>query len=103
MFVPVAENQELAQVNQSSRSSLGQVKPVKSTPTERFSSALGRKIALVWGTLGLLVTIQADWLIGQQLHSQGKSWLQGLQQQGNEDNNGASTPNVLAKKQQSGC
>ncbi|NEP58743.1 MAG: DUF1574 domain-containing protein [Symploca sp. SIO2G7] len=92
LFVPLEENQELAQVNQSSRSRLGkffpksyqsQVDSVKSTPTERFSSALGRKVALVWGTLGLLVTIQADWLIGQQLRSQAELLL-GSQQQGAE-------------------
>ncbi|NES17437.1 MAG: hypothetical protein F6K41_00270 [Symploca sp. SIO3E6] len=94
LFVPLEENQELAKVNQSSRSRLGklfpkshqgQVNSVKSTPTERFSYALGRKVALVWGTLGLLVTIQADWLIGQQLRSQTKL-LQGLQQPGTETN-----------------
>jgi len=92
LFVPLEENQELAQVNQSSRSRFGkffskshqgQVNSVKSTPTARFSSALGRKIALVWGTLGLLVTIQADWLIGQQLRSQ-TELLQELQQPGTE-------------------
>ncbi|NER22485.1 MAG: DUF1574 domain-containing protein [Symploca sp. SIO1B1] len=92
LFVPLEENQELAQVNQNSRSRLGkflskshqgQVNSAQSTSTDRFSSALGRKVALVWGTLGLLVTIQADWLIGQQLHSRIES-LQKLEQPGTE-------------------
>ncbi|NET56800.1 MAG: DUF1574 domain-containing protein [Symploca sp. SIO2E6] len=84
LFVPVAESQELAQVNPSTRRGLGKINPVQSTPTGSFSSALGRKVALVWGTIGLLVTLQADLLIGQQLHSEADSWL-GSQQQGNQE------------------
>ncbi|NEP09554.1 MAG: DUF1574 domain-containing protein [Symploca sp. SIO2C1] len=92
LFLPVEDNQELAKVNPSSRSGLGKlfpgnrqgkVNPAKSTPTDHFSSALGIKVALVWGTLGLLVTMQTDWLIGQQLRSQAESLL-GLQKQGSE-------------------
>jgi len=92
LFVLLEENQELAKVNQGSRSGNGnlfptsrqtKVKAAKSTATGSFSSALGMKVALVWGSLGLLLTTQADWLIGQQLGSQTESWL-GLKPQGGE-------------------
>ncbi|MGQ4646858.1 hypothetical protein [Lyngbya aestuarii] len=54
LFVPLEPHQELTTVT-----------PVKAQKT------LGRKVAIVWGTVGLLLTIQADLLIGQQLKSDG--------------------------------
>jgi len=35
--------------------------------TKNFASAQGFKVVLVWGMLGLLLSVQADWLIGQML------------------------------------
>ncbi|NEQ23261.1 MAG: DUF1574 domain-containing protein, partial [Microcoleus sp. SIO2G3] len=55
IFVPL-ENQDRAAIPQRSSSS-------------SFSASLGFKVALVWGTLGLLLTIQTDWLVGQLLRS----------------------------------
>ena len=56
LFVPAVENQDLATV------------PQRSSPSS-FSASLGFKVAMVWGTLGLLLTIQTDWLVGQLLRS----------------------------------
>ena len=83
LFLPVEEPSTRSGLGRLfPKSRQGKVNPVKSTATDPFSSsALGMKVALVWGTLGLLVTMQADWLIGQQLQSQADSWL-GVQQEG---------------------
>ncbi len=50
LFVPTVENQ------------------VAATPVanpKSFSSSQGVKVAIVWGILGLLLTLQADWLVGR--------------------------------------
>ena len=60
LFVPTVEKQDLATVTQRSRS-------------KRFSTSLGTRVAIVWATVGLLLTLQADWLIGHLLRSQAKS------------------------------
>lgn len=43
------------------------------TSTKNFASFHGFRVAVVWGLLGLLLTVQADWLIGQQLRMPPKS------------------------------
>jgi hypothetical protein len=60
LFVPTVESQELVPVTQSSR-------------PKSVLSSLGVRVALVWGTLGLLLTLQADWLIAHVLREQVKS------------------------------
>ncbi len=60
LFVPSLENQDLGTVTQRSSS-------------KRFSEAHGFKVAIVWGMVGLLLTIQADWLLGEMLRLQAKS------------------------------
>jgi hypothetical protein len=42
------------------------------TATEPDPGTIGQgaKIALVWGTLGLLLTLQTDWILGQVIHAQ---------------------------------
>jgi len=62
LFVASVENQDLATVPQSSS-------------LKTFSSSQGVRVAIVWGALGLLLTMQTDWLIGQLLRSQAKSTL----------------------------
>ncbi|MGB7442705.1 MAG: DUF1574 family protein [Coleofasciculaceae cyanobacterium] len=56
LFVPVAEHQDLSSLT-------------KEDNQKTFSTSEGVKVALVWGTLSLLITVQADWLIGQLLRS----------------------------------
>lgn len=56
LFVPATENHDLSSLP-------------KEDNQKTFSTSEGMKVALVWGTLGLLVTIQADWLVGQMLRS----------------------------------
>ena len=51
LFVPTVENQVAAATPQASAKS--------------FSSSQGVKVAIVWGALGLLLTLQADWLVGR--------------------------------------
>ncbi|WP_017651258.1 hypothetical protein [Fortiea contorta] len=36
-------------------------------PVEQTADTQGLKIALVWGTLGLLLTLQTDWILGQMI------------------------------------
>jgi len=55
LFVPTVENQDLETVTQ------------RSSP--KISSSQSVKVALVWGAVGLLVTVQADWLIGNMIRS----------------------------------
>lgn len=43
------------------------------TSSKNFASFQGFRVAVVWGLLGLLLTVQADWLIGQQLRMPPKS------------------------------
>ncbi len=56
LFVPAVEDRELATVTQ------------RSSP-KGLSASLGVKVAIVWGALGLLLTIQTDWLIAQLVRS----------------------------------
>ena len=56
LFVPTLENQELATVPQRSASG-------------SFASSQSVRVAMVWGMLGLLLTLQTDWLIGKLLRS----------------------------------
>ncbi len=56
LFVQAVENQDRATVHRA---------PI----SKQFSSSTGVKVALVWGTLGLLLTLQADWLMGHLLRS----------------------------------
>lgn len=58
LFVPLQENQELQTVT-------------RNPSLERSSSSQGVLVAIVWGTLGLLLTFQADRLIGEGLRVQG--------------------------------
>ncbi len=60
LFVPAVENQDRATVT-------------RTPSSKQFSSSLGVKVAIVWGTLGLLLTLQADWLMGHLLQSQAKA------------------------------
>lgn len=60
LFVPTVESQELVPVTQSSR-------------PKSLLSSLGVRVALIWGTLGLLLTLQTDWLIAHLLREQAKS------------------------------
>ena len=46
---------------------------VQRSSTKNFASFHGFRVAVVWGLLGLLLTIQADWLIGQQMRMPPKS------------------------------
>jgi hypothetical protein len=64
LFVPAVESQDLRTVT-------GHSNP------KSFSSTVGVKVAIVWGALGLLLTVQADWLIGRwvQLQAQSNSVL----------------------------
>jgi hypothetical protein len=62
LFVPAAADRELALVPQDSV-----------PPTERFWSSQGLKVALVWGAVGLLLTVQVDWLTGRLLRSPGSA------------------------------
>jgi hypothetical protein len=64
LFVPAVESQDLRTVT-------GHSNP------KSFSSTAGVKVAIVWGALGLLLTVQADWLIGRwvQLQAQSNSVL----------------------------
>lgn len=52
LFVPVETAQDLAAVTGQSKA-------------KTFKSAQGLKVALVWGTVGLLLTWQTDWLLGK--------------------------------------
>jgi len=52
LFVPVGANQDMAAVTGQS-----EAKNIRSTQ--------GLKVGLVWGTLGLLLTLQTDWLLGK--------------------------------------
>lgn len=56
LFVPTLENQALATVPQGSTSG-------------SFTSSQSVRVALVWTMLGLLLSVQTDWLIGKLLHS----------------------------------
>lgn len=60
LFVPSDENQDLATVTRHS-------------PPKSFSSSQDVKVAIVWGTLGLLLTLQTDWLLGQWVRLQAQS------------------------------
>ncbi|HEY9676316.1 MAG TPA: hypothetical protein V6D11_33040 [Waterburya sp.] len=40
--------------------------------TKNFASFQGFRVALVWGLIGLLLTVQADWLTGQMLRTPAK-------------------------------
>lgn len=60
LFVPNVESQELVPVTQSSQ-------------PKSLLSSLGVRVALVWGTLGLLLTLQTDWMIAHLLREQAKS------------------------------
>ena len=62
LFVPAAAERELALV------------PQDSIPqSEGFWSSQGLKVALVWGAVGLLLTVQVDWLVGRLLRSPGSA------------------------------
>lgn len=52
LFVPVQAQQDMVAVTGQSEA-------------KKFRSAKGLKVALVWGTLGLLLTLQTDWLLGR--------------------------------------
>lgn len=43
------------------------------TPRNRKIAAHNAKVALVWGTLGLLLTVQSDWILGQLLKAKVES------------------------------
>ena len=43
------------------------------TSTKNFASFQGLRVAVVWGLIGLLLTVQADWLTGQMLRTPAKS------------------------------
>jgi hypothetical protein len=60
LFVSTEDNQDLAGVRPRSSS-------------KRFSASQGVRVAIVWGTLGLLLTVQADWLLGRWLRSLSES------------------------------
>lgn len=57
LFVPIDENQDLASVT-------------RHPPTKSFSFSQGVKVAIVWATLGLLLTLQTDWLLGKWVRRQ---------------------------------
>jgi hypothetical protein len=57
LFVPVETAQDMAAVTGQSEG-------------KNFSSAQGLKVALVWGTVGLLLTLQTDWLLGKMVRWQ---------------------------------
>jgi hypothetical protein len=57
LFVPIEENQSLATI------------PPRAPRAKRFSLSQGVIVAMVWSTVGLLLTVQADWLIGRMLRS----------------------------------
>jgi hypothetical protein len=56
IFVPIEESQDLAVVSRAPR-------------RKRFAVSQGTRVAIVWGSLGLLLTVQADWLIGRMVRS----------------------------------
>ena len=60
LFVPAVESQDL-------RTLTGGSNP------KSFSSTQGVKVAIVWGALGLLLTVQADWLMGRLIRLQAQS------------------------------
>ena len=57
LFVPAEAAQDMAAVT-------GQAEG------KNFKSAQGLKVAMVWGSLGLLLTLQTDWLLGKVVHDQ---------------------------------
>ncbi len=57
LFVPIEESQELATVPRAPQS-------------KRFSVSPGARVAMVWGAVGLLLALQADWLMGRLVRSQ---------------------------------
>lgn len=59
LFVPSDATQDLAAVTGNS--------------TAKIASAQGMKVAMVWGSLGLLLTLQTDWLLGSLVRSQAQS------------------------------
>jgi len=59
LFVTTEENLNLAIVAQRH-------------PTKSFSPSLGIRVAVIWAAVGLLLTMQADWLIGQVLRFKAK-------------------------------
>jgi Protein of unknown function (DUF1574) len=59
LFVPNDTTQDLAAVTGNSNA--------------KIDSAQGLKVAMVWGSLGLLLTLQTDWLVGSLVRNQAQS------------------------------